>query len=53
MSEQDCHTLFGKGDPGRSIEAKAETLELTKRLQLLSRRSKFGKKKSPLSNNPS
>jgi putative phage-type endonuclease len=35
ISEQDCHALFGKGDPGKSIEAKAETLELTKRLQLL------------------
>jgi len=35
ISEQDCHTLFGKGDAGKSIEAKAETLELTKRLQLL------------------
>jgi len=35
MSEQDCHTLFSKGDAGKSIEAKAETLELTKRLQIL------------------
>ena len=35
MSEQDCHTLFGKGDSSKSIEAKTETLELTKRLQLL------------------
>jgi putative phage-type endonuclease len=35
MSEQDCHTLFSKGDSGKSIEAKAETLELTERLQLL------------------
>jgi predicted phage-related endonuclease len=35
INEQDCHTLFGKGDAGQSIEAKAETLELTKRLQLL------------------
>jgi len=35
MSEQDCHTLFGKSDAGKSIEAKAEKLELTKRLQLL------------------
>jgi uncharacterized protein (UPF0335 family) len=26
---------LAKGDSGRSIEAKAETLELTKRLQLL------------------
>jgi predicted phage-related endonuclease len=35
MSEQDCHTLFGKGDSTKSTEAKVETLELTKRLQLL------------------
>jgi putative phage-type endonuclease len=35
ISEQDCHTLFSKGDSGKSIEANAETLELTKRLQLL------------------
>jgi putative phage-type endonuclease len=35
ISEQDCHALFGKGDPDRSIEAKEETLELTKRLQIL------------------
>lgn len=37
ISEQDCHNLFGKGDPGKSIKAKAETLELTKQLQLLNR----------------
>jgi predicted phage-related endonuclease len=35
INEQDCHTLFSKGDAGKSIEAKAETLELTKRLQIL------------------
>ena len=35
INEQDCHTLFSKGDAGKRIEAKAETLELTKRLQLL------------------
>lgn len=35
MSEQDCNTLFGKGDSSKNVEAKAETLELTKRLQLL------------------
>jgi len=35
ISEQDCHSLFGKGDPGKSIEAKAETLGLTKKLQIL------------------
>jgi len=34
-SEQDCHTLFNKGDPAKSIEAKQETLELTKRLHAL------------------
>jgi putative phage-type endonuclease len=34
-SEQDCQTLFSKGDPAKSVEAKAETLLLTKRLQLL------------------
>ena len=35
INEQDCHTLFSKGDTGKSIEAKSETLELTKRLQIL------------------
>jgi putative phage-type endonuclease len=35
ISEQDCHTLFGKGDASKSVEAKADTLGLTKRLQLL------------------
>jgi putative phage-type endonuclease len=34
-SEQDCQTLFSKGDPAKSIEAAQETLELTKRLHLL------------------
>jgi putative phage-type endonuclease len=34
-SEQDCQTLFKKGDPTKSIEASTETLDLTKRLQLL------------------
>jgi putative phage-type endonuclease len=34
-SEQDCQTLFSKGDSAKSIEAGQETLELTKRLQLL------------------
>jgi putative phage-type endonuclease len=34
-SEQDCQTLFSKGDPAKSIEAAQETLELTKRLRLL------------------
>jgi putative phage-type endonuclease len=35
QSEADCQTLFSKGDPAKSIEAKEETLELTKRLRLL------------------
>jgi len=35
MSEADCQTLFNKGDPNKGVEAKAETLELTKRLHLL------------------
>ena len=35
QSEQDCQTLFSKGDPAKSVEAKIETLELTKRLHLL------------------
>jgi putative phage-type endonuclease len=35
QSEADCQTLFSKGDSAKSIEAKEETLELAKRLQLL------------------
>jgi putative phage-type endonuclease len=35
QSEADCQTLFSKGDPAKSQEARAETLLLTKRLQLL------------------
>jgi len=35
QSEADCHTLFKKGDPTKSIEASTVTLDLTKRLQLL------------------
>jgi putative phage-type endonuclease len=35
QSEADCQTLFSKGDPAKLVEAKAETLLLTKRLQLL------------------
>jgi len=35
QSEADCQTLFSKGDPTKSQEAKAEILLLTKRLQLL------------------
>jgi len=35
QSEADCQILFSKGDPAKSIEAKAQTLELTQRLKLL------------------
>jgi predicted phage-related endonuclease len=35
QSEADCQTLFSKGNSAKSVEAKAETLELTKRLQQL------------------
>ena len=35
QSEADCQTLFSKGDSGKSVEAKAEALELAKRLQIL------------------
>ena len=35
QSEADYQALFSKGDPSRSVEAKAQTLELTSRLQLL------------------
>jgi len=35
QSEADCQTLFSKGDPAKSIEAKEEALELTKRLHTL------------------
>jgi putative phage-type endonuclease len=35
QSEADCQTLFSKGDPNKSLEAQSETLELTKRLQVL------------------
>ena len=35
QSEADCQTLFSKGDPAKSVEAKIETLELTKRLHVL------------------
>jgi putative phage-type endonuclease len=34
-SEQDCQSLFSKGDPEKSIEAQQQTLELTKRLHAL------------------
>jgi len=37
QSEADCQILFSKGNPSKSIEAKEETLELAKRLQLLNR----------------
>ena len=35
QSEADCQTLFSRGDPSKSMEAKAEIIELTKRLQIL------------------
>jgi len=35
QSEADCQTLFSKGNSAKSVEAKAETLGLTKRLQQL------------------
>jgi putative phage-type endonuclease len=35
QSEADCQTFFCKGDPTKSVEAKAQTLELTLRLKLL------------------
>ena len=35
QSEADCHTLFSKSDPNKSVEAKAKTLELARRLQTL------------------
>jgi hypothetical protein len=35
QSEADCQALFHKSDSSKSIEAKSETLELTKRLQIL------------------
>ena len=34
-SEQDCQTLFSKGDATKSVQATLETLELTKRLHAL------------------
>ena len=34
-SEQDCHTLFSKGNVTKSIEAQKETADLTKRLHTL------------------
>ena len=35
QSITDCQTLFSKGNPDQSVEATSETLELTRRLQLL------------------
>ena len=35
QSEADCQTLFSKGDPSKSVEAKKDALELAKRLQIL------------------
>ncbi len=35
QSEADYQTLFSKGDPAKTIEAKTETLDLMKQLQIL------------------
>ena len=35
QSQADCQSLFSKGDASKSVEAQSETLELTRRLQLL------------------
>jgi putative phage-type endonuclease len=35
QSEADCHTLFCKGDPAKTVEAKIQTLELIQRLGLI------------------
>jgi putative phage-type endonuclease len=35
QSEADCHTLFSKSDSSKSVEAKVQTLELIKRLQIV------------------
>ncbi len=35
QSEADYQTLFSKGDPAKTIEAKTETLDLIKQLQIL------------------
>ena len=35
QSITDCQTLFSKGNPDQGVEANQETVELTKRLQLL------------------
>jgi predicted phage-related endonuclease len=36
QNEADCQTLFSKGDPSKAVEAQADTLELAKRLEILS-----------------
>jgi putative phage-type endonuclease len=35
QNQADCQSLFSKGDPAKSVEAKAQTLELTNRIHLL------------------
>ena len=40
-SEQDCHTLFSKGNATKSIEAQKETADLTKRLHALNSEINF------------
>ena len=47
QSEADCQTLFSKGDPAKSVEARSETLELRKRLALLN--SEIGTREDEIS----
>ena len=47
QSEQDCQTLFRKGDAAKSVEARSETLELRKRLVLLN--SEIGTREDEIS----
>lgn len=47
QSEQDCQTLFRKGDAAKSVEAHSETLELRKRLALLN--SEIGTREEEIS----
>ena len=47
QSEQDCQTLFRKGDAAKSVEARSETLELRKRLALLN--SEIGTREDEIS----
>ena len=47
QSEQDCQSLFRKGDAAKSVEAHSETLELRKRLALLN--SEIGTREDEIS----